>query len=86
MANTPSAKKQHRKSVKQRFVNLNSMSRIKTLIKKFITLTQTDHLTEARTMFPKVQSEIMKGVQRRLFKMNTASRKVSSWAQKIKNS
>jgi small subunit ribosomal protein S20 len=85
MANTVSAKKQYRKSLRQRLVNLNNISRIKTFIKKFITLAETDQTDEAKTLFPKVQSEIMRGVKKKIFKMNTASRKISNLAKKIKD-
>lgn len=85
MANTVSAKKQYRKSLRQRLVNLNNLSRIKTFIKKFITLTEADQTDEAKNLFPKVQSEIMRGVKKKIFKMNTASRKISNLAKKIKD-
>jgi large subunit ribosomal protein L17 len=82
--NTSSAKKQYRKSIKQRLVNLYTASRIKTLIKKIIVLIDAKKKDEAQAFFPDVQSAIMKGVKKNILKMNTASRKISNLSQKIK--
>ncbi len=84
MANTVSAKKQYRKSLRQRLVNLNNISKIKTYIKKLISLADNNQKEEARLFFPKVQSEIAKGVKKNVLKKNTASRKIKNLSKKIK--
>jgi small subunit ribosomal protein S20 len=85
MANSSSAKKQYRKSLRQKFVNLNNVSRIKTFIKKIQVIIDLANRDEAIKFFPLVQSEIMKGVKKGVIKLNTASRKVSNISKKIKN-
>jgi small subunit ribosomal protein S20 len=84
MANTSSAKKQYRKSIKQRLVNLNNLSRIKTFIKKISVLVDSNQRDEAKKIFGLVQSEIMRGVKKKVIKLNTASRKISQISKKIK--
>ena len=84
MANTSSAKKQYRKSIRQRSVNKNNCSKIKTLEKKILTLVAAGQKTEAVTLFPSVQSVIMQGVTKKVLKLNTASRKVSRISRLIK--
>ena len=85
MANTSSAKKQYRKSLKQRLINLNNVSRIKTFIKKITVLIDANKKDEAKALFPDVQSAIMRGVKKNVLKLNTASRKISRLSQKIKS-
>jgi len=85
MANTSSAKKQYRKSLKQRLINLNNVSRIKTFIKKITVLIDANKKDEAKAFFPDVQSAIMRGVKKNVMKLNTASRKISRLSQKIKS-
>ncbi len=84
MANTSSAKKQYRKSIKQRLVNLNNLSRIKTFIKKITVLVDSNQRDEAKKIFGLVQSEIMRGVKKKVIKLNTASRKISQISKRIK--
>jgi small subunit ribosomal protein S20 len=86
MANTSSAQKQHRKSLRQRLVNLNSFSRIKTFIKKFTLLVDSHKTDEAKEFFPSLQSEIMRGVKKKVLKLNTASRKISRLFKRVKTS
>jgi small subunit ribosomal protein S20 len=85
MANTSSAKKQYRKSLKQRLINLNNISRIKTFIKKITVLIDANKKDEAKALLPDVQSAIMKGVKKNVMKLNTASRKISRLSQRIKS-
>lgn len=85
MANTSSAKKQYRKSIKQKFVNTHNLSKIKTFIKKINILLDTNNNLEAINFFPLFQSVVMKGVTKKVIKLNTASRKISQVAKRIKS-
>ena len=85
MANTSSARKQHRKSLRQKFVNLNNLSRIKTYIKKILVIIGNKDKVGATEFFPLFQSQVMKGVKKGVMKLNSASRRVSNISKKIKN-
>ncbi|RYE05941.1 MAG: 30S ribosomal protein S20 [Rickettsiaceae bacterium] len=85
MANHSSAKKAIRQTIKKTAINKNKHSRIKTYIKKVIQTIATGSKEEANIAFIRAQSEIMTGVTKKIFKLNTASRKVSRLALKIRN-
>ena len=85
MANHSSAKKAIRQTIKKTAVNKNRASKIKTYIKKVLVAVQNSSKEEAAGAFIKAQSEIMKGVKSNILKLNTASRKVSRLAAKLKN-
>lgn len=85
MANHSSAKKAIRQTIKKTAVNKNRTSKIKTYIKKVLVAVQNSSKEEAASAFIKAQSEIMKGVKANVLKLNTASRKVSRLASKLKN-
>ena len=83
MANTESAKKEYRKSLKRRLVNRSKLSQIKTLEKKILNLVSLGAKSDALALFPKVQSAIAKGIKK-VLKKNTASRKISRISRKVK--
>ena len=85
MANHSSAKKAIRQTIKKTAVNKDRSSKIKTYIKKVLVAVQSSSKEEASNAFIKAQSEIMKGVKANVLKLNTASRKVSRLASKLKN-
>jgi small subunit ribosomal protein S20 len=84
MANHSSAKKAVRQTLKRTLSNKNTTSRIKTYIKKVSQAISSGSKEEASISFIHAQSEIMKGVTKKILKLNTASRKISKLAQQIK--
>jgi len=84
MSNTSSAKKECRKSARRKVVNINIKSRVKTFVKKLLTLIAENKKQEAIELFPTVQSEVMKAVSKDILKLNTASRKISLLSNKMK--
>jgi small subunit ribosomal protein S20 len=86
MASHASAKKSVRKSERQRIVNRNRIGRIRTCIKKLAGEiagnVSADTIAESlRT----AQSEVMRGVSKRVVHKNTAARIISKWTRKVKS-
>ncbi len=85
MANHKSAEKAHLKSLRNQERNKSILSRIKTYIKKFEDVAAiSGYCDEVRLAFSKAESEIMKGVTKGVLHKNTAARKVSRFAKKLK--
>lgn len=84
MANHKSAQKSIRQNEKRTLVNRSRESRVKTFIKKLETLIEAKDYNNALVFLREAQSEIMKGVTAGVFKQNTAARKVSNLAQRVK--
>ena len=84
MANHESAKKAHRQNVTRALQNKSRMSKIKTFIKRVYAAIASGSVKDAETHFKAAQSEIMCGVKKEILKLNTASRRVSSLANKVK--
>lgn len=84
MANHKSAIKAHKQSLKSRARNLSILSRVKTFVKKFETSLSTGKVEDMRENFRNAESEIMKAVTKGVYKLNTAARKVSRFAKKMK--
>lgn len=84
MAHHASAKKALRKSIKQRMANKSRTSEIKTYIKKVEAAIAEKNLAQAQEFFKIAQSKIMRGADKNVMKSNTASRKISRLAHKIK--
>jgi len=84
MAHHASAKKALRQNVKQNAINKSRSSDIKTFIKKVEAAVVAKDVSLAQEVFKSAQAKIMKGAQKNLMKPNTASRKVSRLAKKIK--
>ncbi|MCC2646041.1 MAG: rpsT [Rickettsiaceae bacterium] len=85
MANHSSAKKAYRQTVKRTLINKSRKSMIRTFVKKVELAISSGSQAEATEALKVAQSEIMKGVKNNVFKLNTASRKISRLSQKIKN-
>ena len=85
MANHSSAKKALRQTIKKTLINKSRISRIKTYIKKVQQAITSGSIKEAKEAFIIAQSEVMKGVSKKVLKLNTASRKISRLAQKLKS-
>jgi small subunit ribosomal protein S20 len=85
MANHKSAQKSHLLSLRNQQRNRSILSRIKTYIKHFEDVAVTSgYSEESRKAFSKAESEIMKGVTKGILHKNTAARKVSRFAKKLK--
>ncbi len=84
MAHHASAKKALRQTVKQTARNKSRSSDIKTFVKKVEAAIVAKDISLAQDIFKVAQAKIMKGAKKNLMKPNTASRKVSRLAKKIK--
>lgn len=85
MANHSSTEKSIRKIAKKSAINRNRRTRIRTYIKKSALAVESASKDEASKIFISTQSEIMRGVSKGLIKKNTASRKISRLAKKLKS-
>ncbi|OPZ79457.1 MAG: 30S ribosomal protein S20 [Alphaproteobacteria bacterium ADurb.Bin438] len=83
MANTKSAKKRTRKTIRQTLVNKNIKNRVRTFIKKVEEAMLKDKDT-AKAALVTAESEMMKGVSKGVVNKNNASRKISRLFAKIK--
>ena len=83
MANTSSAKKATRKIARRTAVNKTRRSRVRTFIRKVEeALAAGDNAAEAA--FQAAQPELMRAATKGVLHRNTASRKVSRLAQRLK--
>lgn len=84
MANTSAAKKALRSSQAKEVVNKARKSRIRTFIRKVEDSIKSGNEENARTAFKALEPEIMKGVTKNVFKLNTAARKLRKLAESIR--
>jgi len=84
MANTRSAQKMIRKIAKRTVVNRNRRSRMRTFVRKVEEAIATGNAADAKAALQAAQPEIMRAAQKGVLHANTASRKVSRLAQRIK--
>lgn len=84
MANNPSARKRIRQTVKKTAVNKSRMNKMRTFIKKFEQLIDGKDTDHAKQAFDKAQSVIAKTAQKGTIHKNTAKRKISRLAHKLK--
>lgn len=84
MANHANAKKAHRQNLKRASRNKSRMSMIRTLIKKVHAAITGGTKSDAENSLSIAQSEMMRGVKKNLIKKNTASRRISRLAHKVK--
>lgn len=84
MANTVSAKKAVRKIAARTEVNTARRSRVRTFIRKFEDAVKGGDAAQAGDAFKAVEPEIMRAVSKGVIHKNTASRKVSRLAQRLK--
>ncbi len=85
MANTSSAKRRVRRDERRTEVNRARRSRIRTFVKHVETAIASSDKEAAQTAFAAAEPEIMRGVTRGVLHRNTASRKVSRLAARIKS-
>ena len=85
MANTSSAKKRMRRDGRVTEVNRARRGRIRTFIKRVESAIESKDKEAATAAFVAAEPEIMRGVSRGVLHRNTASRKVSRLAARIKS-
>ena len=84
MANSPQAKKRARQIERRTAINKNRKSRIRTFLRKVEEAIESGDKAAAVTALRAAQPELMRGVTKGLFHKNTASRKVSRLASRVK--
>ena len=85
MANNPGAKKAIRKIARRTEVNTARRSRVRTFLRKFEEALAAGDPKVARETFVQAESELMRAVSKGVVHKNTASRKVSRLAARLKN-
>lgn len=84
MANSPQAKKRARQNEKRAAVNKTRRSRIRTYLRKVEEAIASGDKDAATAALRAVQPELMRGVTKGIFHKNTASRKMSRLAARVK--
>lgn len=85
MASHKSTKKSIRKTIRQRAVNVNRISRVRTFIKKVEEAISSGlDKVAILAVFSDAQKEIMRGASKNVLHKNTASRRISRLARKVK--
>ncbi|SNR50005.1 30S ribosomal protein S20 [Puniceibacterium sediminis] len=85
MANTPQSKKRARQSEKRFVVNKARRSRIRTFLRKVEEAIASGDKEAATAALRAAQPELMRGVTKGVIHKNTASRKVSRLASRVKS-
>ncbi len=84
MANTSSAKKATRKIARRTAINKNRVSRVRTFVRKLEEAIAAGDKAAAEAAFKNAQPELMRAAGKGVIHRNTASRKVSRLASKVK--
>ena len=84
MANTRSAKKAVRRIARRTQINMNRRSRVRTFVRKVEEAIASGDQAAAQAALKAAQPELMRGTQKGILHKNTASRKVSRLAKRIK--
>ncbi len=84
MANTPQAKKRARQNEKRYAVNKARRSRIRTTLRKVEEAIASGNYDAAVAALREAQPALMKGVTKGVLHKNTASRKISRLASRVK--
>lgn len=84
MARHKSAQKRIRRNARRSAINRARLSRCRTSIRKVESALANDDREAARAAFKQLEPELMRGVSRGVLKRNTASRKISRLAARIK--
>lgn len=84
MANTPSAKKAARKIARRTDVNKSRRTRVRTFIRSVEEAIAMGDSAAAAIALRAAQPEIMRAVTKGILKLNTASRKVSRLAARVR--
>ena len=84
MANTPQSKKRARQTERRTDVNKARRSRIRTYIRKVEEAIASGNADAAALALKTAQPELMRGVTKGVVHKNTASRKISRLAARVK--
>lgn len=84
MANSPQARKRYRQAERRTVVNRARRSRVRTHINNVEQAIEAGDAAAAAEALKAAQPEIMRGVTKGVMKKNTASRKISRLAHRIK--
>ncbi len=84
MANTTSAKKATRKIARRTAINKTRRSRVRTYVRKVEEALASGDKSAAQEAFRAVEPELMRAASKGVLHKNTASRKVSRLASRIK--
>ena len=84
MANTPQSKKRARQIERRTDVNKARRSRIRTFIRKVEEAIASGNADAAKAALQAAQPELMRGVTKGVVHKNTASRKISRLAARVK--
>lgn len=85
MANTPSARKAARKIARKTEINTARRSRMRTFIRKVEEAVATGDKAAAADALKNAQPEIMRAANKGVLHRNTASRKISRLAARVKS-
>lgn len=85
MANTSSAKKATRKIARRTTVNKSRRSRVRNFVRKVEEALASGDKAAAQAAFVEAQPELMRAATKGVLHKNTASRKVSRLAQRVKS-
>jgi small subunit ribosomal protein S20 len=83
MAHHPSAKKRIRQTARRTQINRARTSRIRTFIKKVELAVASGDREAAQQALRAAEPEIRRGVNKRVLKLNTASRRISRLSRKV---
>jgi small subunit ribosomal protein S20 len=84
MANTSSAKKATRKIVRRAAINKNRRSRVRTYVRQVEEALASGDKAAAQAAFKAAEPELMRAATKGVMHKNTASRKVSRLAHRLK--
>jgi small subunit ribosomal protein S20 len=84
MANTPQSKKRARQNERRNDVNKARRSRIRTFVRKVEEALASGNATVAAEALKSAQPELARGVTKGVLHRNTASRKISRLAARVK--
>jgi len=84
MANSPQAKKRARQNARRLDVNKARRSRIRTFLRKVEEAIASGDKDAAAAALREAQPELMRGVTKGVYHKNTASRKMSRLAARVK--
>ena len=83
MANSPQAKKRARQNERNRLVNKDRRSRVRTFIRKVEEAIAIGDKESALMALKSAQPELMRGVSKGIFHKNTAARKMSRLTARV---
>ena len=84
MANSPGSKKRVRKAIRRTAINKSRRSRMRTFIRRVEEAIKGGDQEKAAAALRDAQPEIMRSVSKGILHKNTASRKVSRLAHRVK--